>query len=44
MAMSSDYLEEERAFAVQISEFVEEQAVRLEQEASASRRIKAEFL
>ena len=44
VAMSSDYLEEERAFAVQISEFVEEQAVRLEQEASASRRIKAEFL
>ena len=44
VAMSSDYLEEERAFAVQISEFVEEQAVRLEQEASAARRIKAEFL
>lgn len=44
VALSPDYLDDERAFAQQISEFVVAQAVRLAHEASAATHIKAEFL
>ena len=44
VAMSTDYLDAEGEFAQQIAQFVLAQAVRLEQEASAATRIKAEFL
>jgi hypothetical protein len=44
VALSTDYHDDERVFALQIAEFVVTQAVRLEYEASAASRLKVEFL